>query len=40
MEQKLSYTNRKGKTYYFREVEGKRGKRIVCSTKESFFDLL
>jgi hypothetical protein len=35
----FSYTNRKGKTYFFREVEGKRGKRIACSTKESESDL-
>lgn len=39
MVNKLSYTNRKGKTYFFREVEGKRGKQIVCSTKESESDL-
>lgn len=39
MQKKLSYTNRKGQTYFFREVEGKRGKRIVCSTKETKDDL-
>lgn len=35
----MSYTNRRGKVYFFREVEGKRGKRIVCSTKETENDL-
>lgn len=39
MTEKMKYTNRKGKTYFFREVEGKRGKRIACSTKESESDL-
>jgi hypothetical protein len=39
MTKKMSYTNRKAKTYFFREVEGKRGKRIACSTRESENDL-
>ena len=36
---KLTYTNRKGTLYYFREVTGKRGVRIVCSQKMSKDDL-
>ena len=39
MNNKLTYTNRKGHMYYFREVNGKRGMRIACSTKESNDDL-
>ena len=35
MMKKLTYTNRKGTTYHFREVEGKRGKRIACSQSET-----
>lgn len=30
-----TYTNRKGKTYYIRRVEGKRGVRFVCSQKKT-----
>lgn len=30
-----SYTNRKGKTYYVRKVEGKRGTRFVCSQSKT-----
>lgn len=39
MSKKLTYTNRKGTPYYFREVTGKRGTQIVCSQKESNSDL-
>lgn len=39
MNKKLKYTNRKGQDYYFREVAGKRGSRITCSTKETENDL-
>ena len=39
MKEKLKYTNRKGQVYFFREVSGKRGTRIICSTKESENDL-
>jgi len=39
MKKKLTYTNRKGNAYFFREVTGKRGTRIACSQKESVNDL-
>lgn len=39
MSPKLKYINRKGTSYYFREVSGKRGVRIVCSQTESENDL-
>ncbi len=39
MNQKLTYTNRKGQVYFFREVSGKRGSRMACSTKETDDDL-
>jgi len=39
MKEKLSYINKKDQVYFFREVEGKRGKQIVCSRKESENDL-
>lgn len=39
MKKKLIYTNRKGTPYYFREVNGKRGVRIVCSQRQSEADL-
>jgi hypothetical protein len=39
MSKKLTYTNRKGQVYFFREVDGKRGSRMACSTKESENDL-
>ena len=39
MSGKLEYTNRKGQVYFFREVTGKRGSRIACSTKETENDL-
>jgi hypothetical protein len=39
MSKKLTYTNRKGDLYTFREVSGKRGTKIVCSQKESADDL-
>jgi len=39
MTEKLTCTNRKGDIYYLREVSGKRGTRIVCSTNESENDL-
>ena len=39
MKKKLKYTNRKGNVYFFREVAGKCGTRIVCSTKETENDL-
>ena len=39
MKNKLSYVNKKDQVYFFREVEGKRGKQIVCSRKASENDL-
>jgi len=39
MSEKLTYKNRKGTFYYFREVSGKRGTQIVCSQTESDNDL-
>ena len=39
MKKKLTYVNRKGTPYYFREKSGKRGLQIVCSQKESDADL-
>ena len=39
MSKKLTYTNQKGDLFYFREVSGKRGVRIVCSQKGSADDL-
>jgi len=39
MSKKQTYTNRKKAVYYFREVTGRRGTRIACSTKKSETDL-
>lgn len=39
MSKRTTYTNRKGRIYFFRKVTGKRGERIVCSQKESADDL-
>jgi len=36
---KLKYKNCRGDTYFIRKIEGKKGIRYVCSTKESDNDL-
>lgn len=39
MAKKVQYTNAKGNVYFVHSVDGKRGKRFVCSQKESAEDL-
>lgn len=39
MKEKVTYKNRKGTIYYFREQAGKRGTKIICSQKETEEDL-
>jgi hypothetical protein len=40
MTKKIRYTNCKGDVYFVRCVDGKKGKRFVCSKKESADDLI